>query len=266
MTDKIEISDTNTSGVNRGQSEMFEDAFLRNLKGLQGKIKQQHVQNEAAKSGDMQYIGDNTKKLIELKLLELDSVIMARKKEEEWLRKREIRQAQKDRLDQARQNLSTLMYLEDKGKRGLEDAIEANLSILDEVSNIGGEEIYVDNNPANQAEKILDSFHVTEKDLKRALNADINVLEVIRNAKENGWTMKIINDEIALYGKDGKRITGDRKSKGMVGEKPRPKTTRKRKAAFKKVAKKKTSKTSKTSKISRKSPNKVKPKRNRIGK
>ena len=251
MTDRVEIRDFDTP-CNKGQSEMFEDVFLRNLKGLQAKIQQQHVHDTASKSGDMQYIGENTRKLIELKLLELDSIIIARKKEEEWLRKREIRQAQKDRIAEARCNLNTLLMLEGRGKCGLEDDIEKNLSILREVANIGGEEIYIDRAPVDPQE-ILDSFHVTEKDLKRALDKNINILDFVRKAKENGWTMKVTDDEIALYGKNGKRITGGVPDKDFVGESPKPKRKRTTKAT------KATKATKKKAKCQ--TPNKVRPKR-----
>jgi len=188
----------------KAQSEIFEDTFLKNLKGLQAKIKQQHVQDVEAKMDDSQYIGDTTRKLIELKLLELESLINARKKEEDWLRKREIRCAQGERLAQARANLSTLLMLEEKGRNGLEDDIEDNLSILREVENMGGEEIYV-KDEIQTTDKILDSFHVTEKDLRKAFN-NTNIIEIMRQAKKNGWTMKISEDEIALFDKDGNRI------------------------------------------------------------
>jgi hypothetical protein len=36
-------------------------------------------------------------------------------------------------------------------------------------------------------------------------------MEIMRQAKENGWTMKITEDEIALY-KNGKRIDGNGKN------------------------------------------------------
>lgn len=188
------------------QSEMFEDAFLRNLKSLQGKIiKQQHV-NTTGNSTDMQYIGDSTRKLVELKLLELETIISARKKEEEWIRRREIRAAQSDRIEQARQNLATLVMLNEKGKVGLEDDIESNLAVLREVSNIGGEEVYPKEIEVN-SDKILDSFHMTEKDLKKAFNTT-NVMDIVRQAKKNGWSMKISEDEVSLY-KNGKRINGN---------------------------------------------------------
>ena len=82
------------------------------------------------------------------------------------------------------------------------------MEILREVSNIGGDDIPVVE-PIT-AEKVLDSFHVTEKDLKRAIGKT-NVMDIMRQAKENGWTMKITEDEIALY-KNGKRIDGNGKN------------------------------------------------------
>lgn len=214
MTDKVEIKDMDPS-ANKDQSDMFEDTFFKNLKGLQAKIKSQHIRDMETKSGDMQYIGDSTKRLVELKLMELDSIISARQKEEEWVRKREIRQAQSDRLCQARANLETLLMLEAKGKGGLEDDIEDNLAILREVTNIGGEEIHIKDDTPN-TEKILDSLHLTERDLRRALNNKINVLDLVRQAKKNGWTMKITDDEIALYNKNGKRILGSAPTKEFV--------------------------------------------------
>jgi len=213
--DKVEIKDMDTSSYNKDQSDMFEDSFFKNLKGLQTKIKQQHVRDMENKSGDIQYIGDSTKKLVELKLLELDSIISARKREEEWMRKREIRQAQSDRLCQARANLATLLYLEEKGKFNLKDDIEDNLRILREVSNMGGEEIYVKDEALN-TDKILNSFHVTERDLRMALNQNCNILDLVRKAKKNGWKMEIKDDEIALYNKNGKRILGSAPTKEFV--------------------------------------------------
>lgn len=212
--DKVEIRDMDGS-FNKKQGDLIEDTFFKNLKGLQAKIKQQHIRDMENKSGDMQYIGDSTKKLVELKIMELDSIISARKKEEEWIRKREIRQAQSDRLCQARANLETLLHLEEKGKCGLEDDIEDMLAILREVANIGGEEIHVKDDTPN-TEKILDSLHLTERDLRRALNNKINVLDLVRQAKKNGWTMKITDDEIDLYNKHGKRILGSAPTKEFV--------------------------------------------------
>lgn len=199
----MEMENVNLDPI-KTQSEIFDDTFLKNLKGLQARIKQQHIHNEELKSDDVQYIGDTTRRLIELKLIELDSIINARKKEEEWLRKREIRAAQSDRIAQARSNLGTLLMLEEKGKCGLEDDIEDNLAILREVTNIGGEDIFTRAEPET-AEKILDSFHVTEKDLRKAFN-NTNVIDLMRQAKQNGWTLKISENEIALFDKRGKRI------------------------------------------------------------
>jgi CTP-dependent riboflavin kinase len=216
MSDRVEIKDTDENATwNKEQSDMFEDSFFKNLKGLQTKIRQQHIKDTESKSGDMQYIGDATRRLVELKLMELDSIISARKKEEEWIRKREVRSAQGDRIAQARSNLQTLLMLEQAGKSGLEDDIEKNLAILREVENIGGEEIYPKEEGVT-TDKILDSFHVTEKDLRRALNGKINILDLVRQAKKNGWTMKITDDEIALYNKHGKRILGSVPTKEFV--------------------------------------------------
>jgi CHASE3 domain sensor protein len=204
--EKINMIGTGESVSNKIQSEMFEDSFLKNLKVLQGRIGQQHVENSESKSGDIQYIGDSTRKLVELKLLELETVINARKKEEEWIRKREIRSAQSDRIEQARKNLTSLMLLEEKGKKGLDDDIENNLSILREVSSIGSDEISVKDHDSDNTDKILDSFHMNEKDLRKAFRTT-NVMDIIRQAKINGWTMTISEDEVALY-KNGKRING----------------------------------------------------------
>ena len=185
------------------QSELFEDAFLKNLKGLQGKIKQQHIDNSPA--SEIQYIGDSTRKLVELKLLELESIISARKKEQEWIHKREIRKAQCDRMEQARMNLSMLMQLENQGKKGNEDQIEDCLKIMQEVEHVGGEDV-IPHAEMDTLDKVKDSFHVTEKDLRRAFGKT-NILDVMRNAKKNGWTMKISEDEVAVY-RHGKRIDG----------------------------------------------------------
>jgi len=202
----------------QNQSELFEDTFLKNLKGLQAKIvKQQHVppQSETA----TQYIGDSTRKLVELKLMELESVISARQKEQEWIQKREIRSAQCDRLQQARNNLQMLIQLEEKGKVGIEDDIENCIKILQEVQNIGGDDIVVAK--TDTVESVIDSFHLTQKDLKRAFGKT-NILDVMRNAKENGWTMTISNDEVALY-KDGVRIEHGKagKTSGFVSAEDR---------------------------------------------
>jgi CHASE3 domain sensor protein len=156
-------------------------------------------------SEDLKYIGDSTKKLIELKLLELETVISARKKEDEWLKKREIRAAQSDRINQARLNLNSLLVLEEKGKLGLEDYIEQNLNILREVTNIGEEDIVTCRENVDPMEKILDSFHITEKDMLKSFKKT-NIMDVMRQAKKNGWEMRITENEVALY-KDGKRIS-----------------------------------------------------------
>jgi len=188
----------------KAQSEIFEDTFLKNLKGLQAKIKQQHIESVTSKIDEGQYIGDTTRKLIELKLMELESIISTRQKEEEWIRKREIRAAQADRICQARNNLQSLLMLQEQGKLNLADDIEDNLAILREVKNIGGEEIYINDGQPSE-DKILDSFHVTERDLRKAFN-NTNVIDLMRQAKKNGWTMKISEDEIALFDRRGKRV------------------------------------------------------------
>jgi hypothetical protein len=96
------------------------------------------------------------------------------------------------------------MSLNNAGRAGLEDDIEACLKIMREVENIGSNEIVTEKSPT--AEKILDSFHVTETDLKRAFNKT-NVVDIMRQAKKNGWKMTISEDEVALY-RNGKRIDG----------------------------------------------------------
>lgn len=64
---------------------------------------------------------------------------------------------------------------------------------------------------------------LTADKIRKAIK-EANVLDVIRNAKKNGWEVKISDNEVALF-KDGKRIDG--KPKDIFVNTEQPKTVSK---------------------------------------
>lgn len=60
---------------------------------------------------------------------------------------------------------------------------------------------------------------LTADGIRKAIQ-EANVLDIIRNAKKNGWEIKISDDEVALF-KDGKRIDGKQKDIFVNMEQPK---------------------------------------------
>lgn len=132
-----------------------------------------------------------------------------RKEYLEISKQREIIQTKFQKMEQARKNLEIILLMHDKGidpskdsKMGqlIEDIYYGSLNALKEIENIGSDEY----SGVKEPEITLDDFRLSGDGLRKSLEKT-NVLDVIRNAKRNGWEV-IINDQVIELYKDGKRI------------------------------------------------------------
>ena len=174
-------------------SEIFGKSLSHSLKTLKDRGTSS-VQRVTNKSTDMNFLNDSERQYIELNLERMEVTAKRDKVELEAIEKAEIRSAQCDRIREARQNLDTLMHIAERGFGDLVGKdIDACLTILREVSNIGSKDIIV----AEQEFDVEQLFHLGEDDLQKALRTT-NVIDFIRNASENGWNITINNEEIKL--------------------------------------------------------------------
>jgi len=128
-------------------------------------------------------------------------------KQEVILIKEEIKKAQMslkiDRCDIARYNINTLCDLREKeiSLKNIDLDIEIASNVIEmRLNDINEEELSI-----KTCDDIIESCSITCRDLKKALNKT-NIYDVIKNAKKNGWTIKIEDDMVSLFGKDGNLI------------------------------------------------------------
>ena len=134
---------------------------------------------------------------------QLELQIKREKLDSEMQKSQLMLQVKRERLEQARLNLLSLMMLEEKGRKNLDSDIENILEIMREVNQIGSDSIIV-KDKIQTTKDILESFSLTENDIQKAIR-NTNIFAIIRKAKENGYELKISDNEVALY-KNGVRV------------------------------------------------------------
>ena len=174
--------------------KMLEDALIKNLV----KNKKNIVENTEDVGNT-----DSTsaiKRLFELKLLEMELVLDAKKQEEIWIRKREVRQAQLDRMEEARKTISLLSSASVTPTAIILSILEDCYKILANITEVGKEEF------TQQQEDKEELIHLTSRDIKHSLSST-NIVDVMRTAKKNGWDLRIVNGKLFVY-RNGKKISG----------------------------------------------------------
>lgn len=182
------------------QSEIFGKSLNSSIKALKNRGVGS-VQRMATRSGDMDFLDKAEREYIELNLDRMRLETETKKAELKALESAEIRSTQCDRIREARENLKSLIVVHQSGHSTfVQDDILKCLDILREVSNIGGNEIVVQNREVD----IEQFFHLSEENLNKSLMST-NVMDFIRGASKHGWNMTIDNNEIRLL-KDGKSV------------------------------------------------------------
>ena len=176
--------------------KMLEEALIRNL------VKKNHAVTAEPKQDSESDSTSAVKKLLELKLLEMEFVLEAKKQEEKWIRKREVRQSQIDRMEEARKTIALLGSIVDKGQPSaiVLSILDDCYKILANITEVGKEEF------SQQEEDKEELIHLTSRDIKHSLS-QTNIFDVMRTAKKNGWDLRIVNGKLFVY-KNGKKVCG----------------------------------------------------------
>jgi len=176
--------------------KILEEALIKNL------VKNKKNIIDTTENIDVLDTTNSIKKLFELKLLEMELVLDAKKQEEIWIRKREVRQAQLDRMEEARKTIALLSIATPTAI--ILSILEDCYKILANITEVGKEEFSHQQDEDKEDKEEL--IHLTSRDIKHSLSST-NIVDVMRTAKKNGWDLRIVNGKLFVY-RNGKKISG----------------------------------------------------------